>query len=125
MQDAGQYICNLYCPIKKTETDNTVFSDTLSRVVSFGGLKEFADFDIVFDTSIMSPEVKEAFKIDSSTTDKVIDPFDLTPYWLTSFTYSFDTSKMKPTIEYEYQSFYLFKLAIHDRWVEKPDEYIG
>lgn len=121
MQGEGEYICNLRCPIKRTSEDAKIKEDTLSTIICYGGMKEFTDYDIVWDFSVEDEPIKDAFTLSPKPAERYESEFDLTPYWLTGFTYQFDTSKLKGTTEQlEYQSFRIFRLCLHDKW--NPDQ---
>lgn len=121
MQGEGEYICNLRCPIKKTSEDEGIYTDTLSTIICYGGIKEFTDYDIVWDFSVEDAPIKNAFTLTQEPVERYESEFDLTPYWITGFTYTFDISKLQGTTEQlEYQSFRIFRLCLHDKW--NPEE---
>lgn len=124
MQGEGEYICNLRCPIKKTAEDTTVYTDTLQTIICYGGIKEFTDYDIVYDYSVQDREIKKAFSLTEHPVERYESEFDLTPYWITGFDYKFDLSQLDRTTEQlEYQSFRIFRLCLHDKWSEDPKQF--
>lgn len=125
MQGEGQYLCYLHCPIKKSYDDTQIFEDSLPYIFCFGGLKEFSDFEIIYDTSFIENEdIKNAFTLMPNETQNFVNPFDLTPYWITGFHYKFDLSKMQHTTEQlQYKAFTLFLLRLRDKWNPNPDQF--
>lgn len=118
----GEYICNLRCPIKVDPEDKRVYSDKLSYIICHGGVREFNDYEVKWDMSILDPRLNKAFKLEPHETESRIRQYDLLPYWITGFDYSFDLSEMQPTEQWEYQSMQLFRLSLHDKWNPHPEQ---